>query len=191
MDELLKLPAMQRASGFMNQILRTYNPLMYEEYRSHQDILHAHEPHLQRNFCNSIWSSMTVNFGPQTVTDPHVDARNRPDGWCPILSGGNFNYRKGGQLVLPDLKLVIEFPPGCVIFLPSALLVHYNCPIQPGETRYSFTQYTAGGLIRWVENGFQTQDAMLSKLSVSEKKQWKESRRLRWSQGLRFFPVIP
>lgn len=163
---------------------------MHEAYRQHQDILHSHECHLRQNFDNSVWSSMTVNFGPQTVTHPHVDHRNRPDGWCPILAGGNFDYQKGGQLVLPDLKLVIEFPPGCVIFLPSALLVHYNCPIQPHETRYSITQYTAGGLIRWVENGFQTQEVMLSKLTVQEKKIWQDDRKLRWERGLQFFPPV-
>ncbi|KIK70572.1 hypothetical protein GYMLUDRAFT_281289 [Collybiopsis luxurians FD-317 M1] len=163
---------------------------MHKEYHKHQEILHQWDSHLRQNFPNSIWSSMTVNFSPQTVTDPHIDAHNCPDGWCPILAGGNFNYRKGGQLVLPDLKLVIKFPPGCVIFLSSVLLVHYNCPIQLGETRYSFTQYTAGGLVRWVENGFQTQDVMLDKLSVAEKKLWNELHRLHWSEGLQFFPVI-
>ncbi|KAJ3809346.1 hypothetical protein F5876DRAFT_77848 [Lentinula aff. lateritia] len=40
MDALLEHPAMQRASGFMNQILHTYNPLMYEDYCLHQEELH-------------------------------------------------------------------------------------------------------------------------------------------------------
>ncbi|KAJ3804808.1 hypothetical protein EV368DRAFT_66071 [Lentinula lateritia] len=190
MDMLLEHPAMQRASGFMNQILHTYNPLMYEDYRLHQEELHDKEPHLRRNFPNSIWSSLTVNCGPQSVTNPHVDGRNRPDGWCPVLSLGPFNHRLGGQLVLPDLKLVIEFPPGCVIFLPSALLVHYNCPIQAGERRYSITQYTAGGLFRWVANGFQTQEAFLARATAAEKKKWRLNRATRWEHGLRFFPVI-
>ncbi|KAH7868548.1 uncharacterized protein C8R40DRAFT_1061804 [Lentinula edodes] len=154
MDVLLEHPAMQHASGVMNhkyvlvEILHTYNPLMYEDYHLHQEELHDKELHLRCNFPNSVWSLLTVNCGPQSVTNPHVDGRNRPDGWCPVLSLGPFNHRLGGQLV-------IEFPPGCVIFLPSALLVHYNCPIQEGEHRYSITQYTAGGLFWWVKENEQ------------------------------------
>ena len=30
--------------------------------------------------------------------------------------------------------------------------------ISPHETRISFTQYTAGGLFRWVSNDYQTED---------------------------------
>ncbi|KAE9387346.1 hypothetical protein BT96DRAFT_1080389, partial [Gymnopus androsaceus JB14] len=170
--------------------LRTYNPLLYDRYKQHQDLLHAHEPHLRRNFPNSVWSSLTVNCGPQSTTNPHVDGSNVPDGWCPVLGVGTYNFRKGGHLVLPNLKLVLEFPPGCVIFLPSALLVHYNTPIQPGETRYSITQYTAGGLFRWVANGFQTQETFLCHASSAEKKKWWADRETRWVQGHQFFPRI-
>lgn len=163
---------------------------MFHDYQRHQQELHAGEPHLCWNFPNSVWSSITVNCGPQSTTDPHTDAANRPDGWCSILALGRYNYRLGGHLVLPDLKLVLEFPPGCVVFIPSALLVHYNCPIQPQETRYSITQFTAGGLFRWVANGFQTQSTFLSCASSSELTKWWEERKTRWMRGLQFFPII-
>ncbi|KAJ7861100.1 hypothetical protein B0H14DRAFT_2217722, partial [Mycena olivaceomarginata] len=55
-----------------------------------------------------------------------------------------------------DLRLVIEFPPGALILLPSATLAHWNVP----DKRISFTQFTAGGLIRYVDNGFRTQAAL-------------------------------
>ncbi|KAF7975994.1 hypothetical protein HWV62_8158 [Athelia sp. TMB] len=35
---------------------------------------------------------------------------------------------------------------------------HGNTPVADNETRVGFTQYAAGGLFRWVENGFQTVD---------------------------------
>lgn len=31
---------------------------------------------------------------------------------------------------------------------------HGNTPIGADETRFGFTQYAAGGLFRWVDNGF-------------------------------------
>ncbi|KAE9393278.1 hypothetical protein BT96DRAFT_829506 [Gymnopus androsaceus JB14] len=79
--------------AFSQELLHTYNPLLYDRYKQHQDVLHAHEPHLRRNFPNSVWSSLMVNCGPQSTTDPHVDGANVPDGWCPILGLGNYNFR--------------------------------------------------------------------------------------------------
>lgn len=60
-----------------------------------------------------------------------------------------------------DLKLAIEFPSGSTIVIPSASLSHGNTAIQPGETRVSFTQFCAGGLIRWVRYGFQSMASCL------------------------------
>ena len=99
---------------------------------------------------------MTINLGPQTVTRKHVDHFNIPFGWCAITALGNFDHTRGGHLVLWELKLIIEFPAGSTIFIPSAIINHSNLAIQPHEQRYSLTQYTAGGIARWVACGFKT-----------------------------------
>ncbi|KAF8915768.1 hypothetical protein CPB85DRAFT_1374969 [Mucidula mucida] len=156
---------------------------MYDVYAEHQRQLHASNPRLRQNFANSVFCCLTVNSGPRTVTDPHADSANRPDGWCGITCCGPFDHKRGGQLVLWDLKLVIDFPPGCTIFIPSALLVHSNCPIQPGERRYSMTQYTAGGLFRW--------EKFWENASEEERAQWLTDRATRWERGLALFPIIP
>ncbi|KAJ7738681.1 hypothetical protein DFH07DRAFT_966016 [Mycena maculata] len=70
---------------------------------------------------------------------------------------GDFDPTTGGHFVLGDLKLVIEFPPGTLILIPSATLSHSNIPVRPGETRVSFTQFTSGGLFRYIDNGFRTE----------------------------------
>lgn len=163
---------------------------MYEEYAAHQEQLHASDPRLRQNFENSVFSCTTVNSGPATVTLPHADSANKPDGWCAISPFGPYNPKLGGQLVCWDLKLIIEFPPGCTTFIPSAIVVHSNCPIQPGERRYSITQYTAGGLFQWVANGFQTEEARLARATAVEKEQYRKDRESRWKRGLRFFPKI-
>jgi hypothetical protein len=59
-------------------------------------------------------------------------------------------------MILWELELVVEFPPGSTIMVPSSAIHHSNTRIQPNESRYSFTQYSAGGLFRWVELGFKT-----------------------------------
>lgn len=42
------------------------------------------------------------------------------------MRAGRFHSGSRYHLCIPDLGLVLEFPPGCVIFLPSALLRHFN-----------------------------------------------------------------
>lgn len=90
------------------------------------------------------------------MTLEHMDSLNLPNGWCAIYCTGHFDPRIGGHLILRDLGLVVEFPPGSVILIPSATLTHGNVPVRTGETRRSFTQYAAGGLFRWVHYDFRT-----------------------------------
>ncbi|KAJ6502980.1 hypothetical protein DFH09DRAFT_1102282 [Mycena vulgaris] len=52
----------------------------------------------------------------------------------------------------------------------SAIIRHSNVPVGAGEERFSFTQYTAGGLFRWIRNGFQTDEAWEKSASRSEKR---------------------
>lgn len=60
--------------------------------------------------------------------------------------------------MLWELGLIIEFPPGSTIFLPSAAIAHSNTPVAAHETRTSFAQFTAGGLFRWAAHGFQSDE---------------------------------
>ena len=91
----------------------------------------------------------------------HVDTGNKANGLCAITALGQFDPKRGGHLVLAQLGLVIEFPPGATILIPSATVAHGNTPIQEGETRQSVTQYAAGGLFRWVRFGFRNEKALV------------------------------
>ena len=62
--------------------------------------------------------------------------------------------------MLWDIEKVIEFPAGSTIFIPSALVLHSNTPTSPGERRQSFTQYTAGGIFRFIACGFRTKASL-------------------------------
>ncbi|KAJ7713639.1 hypothetical protein B0H14DRAFT_2298336, partial [Mycena olivaceomarginata] len=70
------------------------------------------------------------------------------------MGSGNFGPHLGRHLVLWDLKLVVEFPAGALILLPSATVTHSNVPVQAGDEHVSFTQFTAGGLFRFMDYGF-------------------------------------
>ncbi len=120
------------------------------------DQLLANDPTLEPNFRKNVFGAATFNLGPQVSTHVHTDHLNLPAGWCAVTAIGTFNPKEGGHLLLWDLKLLIEFPPGSLIFIPSAILRHSNTAVGPEERRYSFTQYSAGGLFRWVECGHQS-----------------------------------
>ncbi|KAL0563534.1 hypothetical protein V5O48_018531, partial [Marasmius crinis-equi] len=103
----------------------------------------------------------------------HRDVQNAPFGWCAVTALRQFNSALGGHLVLWDLGLVLEFPPGSTILLPPATIAHSNVPVAEHETRTSFTQYSAGALFRWVESGGRD----LEQLRKADRKAFNENRR--------------
>ena len=92
-------------------------------------------------------------------------------------------------MILWDLGLVIRFPPGSTILIPSALLTHSNVPIQPGEERYSIIQYSSSGLFCWVYNGFQSDKDFMATATPEMKKKREEDRKARWGNGLQMFSI--
>lgn len=123
------------------------------------------KPSITNLFSGSAFAAASLNFGPHTVSIPHLDFGNLAWGWCAVTALGNFDPDIGGHIVLDELKLVVRFPPGCTIFIPSALVTHCNTPIGETETRFSFAQYSAAALFRWVHNGCKTQASARGKLS--------------------------
>ncbi|KAL7278117.1 hypothetical protein ACG7TL_008088 [Trametes sanguinea] len=162
--------------------LKVYAPRLHRYYSDTMDALLHHHRGLRRNFVNSVFASATFNVGPQTVARTHTDHLNLPAGLCAITALGSFDAEAGGHLILWDLKLVIKFPPGATVLIPSALLCHSNTALQPGETRFSLTQYSAGGLFQWVECGFKPQGAV----SAAGKKRYARGEE-HWNEGLARF----
>ncbi|KAF7970990.1 hypothetical protein HWV62_22491 [Athelia sp. TMB] len=190
LKELLEDPAIQRIAGLGSSAFNTWAPKAHQYYRHRLGPLFTRHPHLRLNFKNSIFPCCTVNFGPRTCCYPHVDSNNLPFGWCAITALGDFDYKRGGHLILWDLKLAIEFPPGATILIPSACLRHSNARIQKGETRYSFTQYAAGGLFRWVDHGFQPEAAYQAGWSEEREQEEIQTGHQRWQEGLKLFSTV-
>ncbi|KAK7024289.1 hypothetical protein VNI00_016413 [Paramarasmius palmivorus] len=187
MDHIRFHRTFQRIVGFMTSVFMTWAPQLFLYYAQIMALLLASDDRLFRPFENSPFAAFTVNFGPQTVCLPHRDTKNLAFGWCAICALGNFDYTKGGHLVLWEMKLVIEFPPGATIYIPSAVCCHFNTTIQEGEDRFSFTTYSAGGLFRWVEHGYQLEGAYKKTEQAVKDMQEKESR---WARGLNLFSTL-
>ncbi|KAJ7713791.1 hypothetical protein B0H16DRAFT_1341045 [Mycena metata] len=187
---LLATRPFQRLAGHTNTIFRVHAPDLHGYYSTTLDRLHQWNKTLRRNFLPavSVFAAATFNFGPATVTFPHLDFANLAWGWCAVTAFGNFDPDKGGHLILWDLMLIIRFPPSATIFLPSALLRHSNVVIQESETQYSFTQFTAAGIFRFVDNDFRSDTQINeSNLSVEERAAWVEARKVRWVEGLKMY----
>ncbi|KAJ7358052.1 hypothetical protein DFH08DRAFT_686859 [Mycena albidolilacea] len=153
---------------FGSGLFSIWAPHLFQFYIDYMGSFYLKNPKLQRPFVNSIWSACTFNLGPRTCAFRHRDFANLAYGWCAITALGTFDYTKGGHLILWDCKLILEFPPGCTILIPSAAIFRSNTRIAEHETRYSFTQYTAGALFRWVERGFRSEKDYIATLTAEE-----------------------
>ncbi|KAJ7058646.1 hypothetical protein C8F01DRAFT_1085757 [Mycena amicta] len=189
MAALFATTPFQRLLGFTNAMFKTCASGLHGYYARTMNDLHSHLRHLPRLFrpALSVFASITLNLGPQTATLPHLDLLNLAWGLCFITALGMFDPLLGGHLVLWDLKLIIEFPPGSTIAIPSALLRHSNTSLQAGEIRYSVTQFSAGGLFRYVENGFQLQEQAMAGMTTDEMEARAHANMSCFEEGLKMY----
>ncbi|KAJ7369225.1 hypothetical protein DFH08DRAFT_797006 [Mycena albidolilacea] len=95
-------------------------------------------------------------------------------------------YQNDANTQLTDELLVHDYTQR---ILASALVQHSNVPIRTHEKRSPITQYTAGGLFRWVRNGCKTDTAF--QCSASEEKAARSTEHAqRWEEGVKMFSVV-
>ncbi|KAF8130918.1 hypothetical protein K438DRAFT_1788540, partial [Mycena galopus ATCC 62051] len=90
----------------------------------------------------------------------------------------------------PHLTSGISRGAGSTILIPSAIIRHSNIPVQPHEKCFSFTQYSAGGLFRWIRNGFKTDEAFDRTASQAEKEARAAEAEMCWEEGVNMFSII-
>ncbi|KAJ7742103.1 hypothetical protein B0H14DRAFT_2407171, partial [Mycena olivaceomarginata] len=99
---------------------------------------------------------------------PTLTLVTKAEGMCLIGALGAFNTDRGGHLVCWDYDLIVHFPLGCSILIPSTVVTHSNTPIQDGEQHFSLIQYSAGGHFRWVKSGFQSDCSWLESATATD-----------------------
>ncbi|KAI0717867.1 hypothetical protein C8T65DRAFT_571344 [Cerioporus squamosus] len=163
-----------RMANFANYSLKMWGPCVHGRFRHTLNEVLRRDHSLKHNFDKTVFTAMTLNLGPQTVTYCHTDNLNVPWGWCAITVIGDYDPKTGGHLILWDLGITVEFPPGSTILIPLAILLHSNDALHEGEHRYSLTQYTAGALFRWEECGFQLEASFKGAYTCSAAQRWEE-----------------
>lgn len=116
--------------------------------------------------------------------------KNLAVGWCSVTALGKFDHKRGGHLVLWEPGLVIEFPPGSTILIPSAAIHHSNIPIGAKELRQSITQFSARAIFSYIDNGYKTNHMVELH---GEKKQVLVSQKLskQLADGLALYSSLP
>lgn len=155
-------------------------PKLYRHYDSLANNIRSHYPELCLPHADSVFMATTINLGDKVVTRRHRDEKNLANGLCGVVSLGNYDYKHGGHLVLHEPKIILEFPPNWVIFLPSACIEHSNIGISDKEWRSSITYYTAGGLFRWVAYGYQCE----GDVDPEQLQRIQEAGDTRWNEGI-------
>ncbi|KAJ7732875.1 hypothetical protein B0H16DRAFT_1732606 [Mycena metata] len=145
-------------------LFRIFAPMLFLYYQMQMELLRSWNPSMVWNVVFTVFAACTFNFGPHALTVPHLDFGNLAWGWCVITAPGRFNPDRGGHLILWDLKLVIRFPPGSTILIPSAIIRHSNSPIAADEFRCSFVQ--------------------------EEKRERMEESKTRWEKGVAMYSTI-
>ncbi|KAJ7763897.1 hypothetical protein B0H14DRAFT_2403448, partial [Mycena olivaceomarginata] len=187
MEELLANSNVARMATYPILHFQSLCYHIFADYHETKQTLLRKNPHLRRTFARSLFTAITANLGPVSVSPPHTDFSNKADGMCLISALGCFDPDQGGHLVLWDYDLIVRFPPGCSILIPSAVVTHSNTPIQDGEERFSLIQYSAGGLFRWVANRFQTDLSWRASATAEDLARREEERKARCAGALKKF----
>ncbi|KAJ7028825.1 hypothetical protein C8F04DRAFT_1398695 [Mycena alexandri] len=104
-----------------------------------------------------------TNYKKQGIIVPHPGVGNLSRGWPAITALGWFDPDLGGHLTLWDLKL---------------------------EKHFSFVQYTAGGLFRWICNGFKTDEEFENTGTREEKMERTKEAKTRWEKGVAMYSTV-
>lgn len=163
-----------------------------EDLRAHCDSATDKRQRLRRSYdsATGVFPCRSFNLGEQSISWPHTDEGNLAQSWCSITPLGCFNPTTGGHLVLWDFGLMVDFPPGATVLIPSALICHLNTSIMPGETHFSIIQYAAGGIFHWVHHSFMSEEDWKAKASKedleNEEVEWEK----RWGEGVKMFMTL-
>jgi hypothetical protein len=129
------------------------------------------------------FAQFTFNVGPRCCSKRHYDHLNEAIGWCLVSPFGHWDHTLGGHIILHKLKLIVEFPPGSSLLLPSALVAHENISISTEERRMVITAYTSGSFFQYADNQFTTLKTIPSNVYIEDGESV-------WRRALKRLPIL-
>src|SRR5207302_9481004 len=89
-----------------------------------------------------LFAAVVIN--KMVETKIHKDLGDRKGGICVIICWGKF---QGAELVFTELTTCVPFLAGSIIMFRSAIISHYNMPVD--GNRYSMVFMTDKNLCKW------------------------------------------
>lgn len=127
----------------MSNLLGEVAPTIYKKF------LRFPLPEKLTRFCGA-WAGCVINLGKNPVrTKIHRDVKEGKDGYSCLCACGNY---EGGEIILYELRLVIELKPGDMLLFPDGLIHHANRPVV--GTRYSLVAFTRGNMLAYWKKKF-------------------------------------
>lgn len=170
---------------------RTWFPKLHEHLIEEREKLDRRVRGLEPPLAGSAWTACTCNLGPRTVCWQHRDHQDYVRNVSGTLALGRFDGSRGGHLILHEARLVIRMDPGDILIFPSACITHQNLPIAEGETRRSLVLYSAGGLVRYAEQGYCSRKKLeKTRAGRAKVKELDEGGEERWLAGWKMYSTL-
>ena len=99
--------------------LQAYFPKLHRLYSNLLARIFEDRPEIVRMFEGCCYGACHFNLHSAATID-HEDWHNILFGMCAVYSSGLYDYTRSGHFIAWSLGVVAQFPPGCVIYVPSA-----------------------------------------------------------------------
>ncbi|KAJ7702599.1 hypothetical protein B0H16DRAFT_1748215 [Mycena metata] len=111
--------AMLHLVGYGNRLLQMFVPDAFNLLSIEKNAFLQHDSSALYPCSSSVFSTATVEFGPHLQS---TNRRHQAASWSILVALGKYVPRLGGHIILWDLGLVIAFPPGSCILIPTGLI---------------------------------------------------------------------
>ncbi|KAJ7021133.1 hypothetical protein C8F04DRAFT_1141838 [Mycena alexandri] len=131
-----------------------------------------------------------TNYKKQAIIVPPPWRRQPLPGMARYHGSRLVRSRSRGTLDPLGFEACYTLSAGGPLFSYLPIVRHSNLPIRAQEKHFSFVQYTAGGLFRWICNGFKTDEAFENTGTREEKMERTKEAKTRWEKGVAMYSTV-
>ncbi|KAJ7062988.1 hypothetical protein B0H15DRAFT_794753 [Mycena belliarum] len=172
-------------------LLQLYCSAAFSALAAEKKAFLEHDPRALYPSDASVFSAATFELGgPHSRTHPSgTPYRHQAAGWSILTALGSYSSMRGGHIILWDLGLVVSFPVGSSILIPTGLVRYSFVTVRPNERRYSLLQWAGSGIPRWFRNGKRSDVEFAVNATREEHVAREERRQAAHAEALDLFPI--
>jgi hypothetical protein len=145
-----KSDVVQNVATWVSILFAAIDPPTWRRYRETYQLAVSHDPVLQN--CDHspgqcfVGHYLVINM----LTTPHYDTTDPPTGWVAMAIVGDY---MDGQLVIPELGIVLPYCSGDIVFIRSWMLLHFIKEYS-GPERFVIVFSTTYSIFEWLKKAF-------------------------------------